>query len=72
MTGWDCGVPSAHWVCLDNAVTESLFATLKVKLIDRQHHRTRAEARASIFRCGGERVTDHLPVPWDRSVVAGR
>jgi putative transposase len=35
--------------CLDNAVAESFFATLKVELVDRQHYRTRAEARASIF-----------------------
>jgi hypothetical protein len=54
MTGWDCGVPSAAlgraWI---NAVAESFFAALKVELVDRQHHRTRAEARAWIFRCGG-------------------
>jgi putative transposase len=36
--------------CLDNAVAESFFATLKVELVDRRHYRTRAEARASIFR----------------------
>ena len=36
--------------CLDNAVAESWFATLKVELVDRCHYRTRAEARASIFR----------------------
>jgi putative transposase len=35
--------------CLDNAVAESFFATLKVELVDRHHYRTRAEARASIF-----------------------
>ena len=35
--------------CLDNAVAESWFATLKVELVDRHHYRTRAEARASIF-----------------------
>jgi putative transposase len=35
--------------CLDNAVAESWFATLKVELVDRCHYRTRAEARASIF-----------------------
>jgi putative transposase len=35
--------------CLDNAVAESFFATLKVELVDRCHYRTRAEARASIF-----------------------
>jgi putative transposase len=36
--------------CLDNAVAESFFATFKVELVDRHHYRTRAEARASIFR----------------------
>jgi transposase InsO family protein len=36
--------------CLDNAVAESYFATLKVELVDRHHYRTRAQARASIFR----------------------
>jgi putative transposase len=36
--------------CLDNAVAESFFATLKVELVDRRHFRTRAEARAAIFR----------------------
>jgi transposase InsO family protein len=36
--------------CLDNAVAESFFATLKVELVDRYHYRTRAQARASIFR----------------------
>jgi putative transposase len=36
--------------CLDNAVAESWFATLKVELVDRYHYRTRAQARASIFR----------------------
>jgi putative transposase len=35
--------------CLDNAVAESWFASLKVELVDRQHYRTRAEARTSIF-----------------------
>ena len=32
--------------CLDNAVAESFFATLKVELVGRHHYRTRAEARA--------------------------
>jgi putative transposase len=36
--------------CLDNAVAESFFATLKVELVDRCRYRTRAQARASIFR----------------------
>ena len=35
--------------CLDNAVAESWFASLKVELVDRDHYRTRAEARAAIF-----------------------
>jgi putative transposase len=35
--------------CLDNAVAESWFATLKVELVDRHHYRTRAEARTAIF-----------------------
>jgi putative transposase len=35
--------------CLDNAVAESWFASLKVELIHRHHYRTRAEARAAIF-----------------------
>jgi putative transposase len=35
--------------CLDNAVAESWFASLKVELVDRRHWRTRAEARAAIF-----------------------
>jgi putative transposase len=36
--------------CLDNAVAESWFASLKVELVHRHRYRTRAEARASIFR----------------------
>jgi putative transposase len=36
--------------CLDNAVAESWFASLKVELVGRAHYRTRAEARAAIFR----------------------
>jgi putative transposase len=35
--------------CLDNAVAESWFASLKVELVHRAHYRTRAEARAAIF-----------------------
>ena len=35
--------------CLDNAVAEAFFATLKVELVDRRHFRTRAEARTAIF-----------------------
>jgi putative transposase len=36
--------------CLDNAVAESFFATLKVELVNRRRFRTRAEARTAIFR----------------------
>ena len=35
--------------CLDNAVAESWFASLKVELVHRAQPRTRAEARAAIF-----------------------
>jgi putative transposase len=35
--------------CLDNAVAESFFASLKVELVDRAHYRTRAETRAAVF-----------------------
>ena len=35
--------------CYDNAVAESFFATFKSELIHRQHYRTHAQARASIF-----------------------
>jgi len=36
--------------CQDNAVAESWFASLKVELVNRHHYRTRAQARAAIFR----------------------
>jgi putative transposase len=36
--------------CLDNAVAEAWFASLKVELVGRAHYRTRGEARAAIFR----------------------
>jgi transposase InsO family protein len=35
--------------CLDNAVAESFFHTLKTELIYQQHYRTREEARLAIF-----------------------
>jgi putative transposase len=35
--------------CLDNAVAESFFASLKVELVDRHRWRTRDQARAAIF-----------------------
>jgi putative transposase len=60
--------------CLDNAVAESFFATLKVELVDRCHYRTRAEARASIFRWIAWYNTRRLhstnnylsPLEWER------
>ena len=36
--------------CLGNAVAESWFASRKVELVHRHHYRSRAEARAAIFR----------------------
>jgi putative transposase len=35
--------------CLDNAVAESWFASLKVELVNRARYRTRAEARTAVF-----------------------
>jgi transposase InsO family protein len=35
--------------CLDNAVAESWFASLKVELVGRAHYRTRTQARTAIF-----------------------
>jgi transposase InsO family protein len=35
--------------CLDNAVAESFFHTLKTELVYRQRYRTREEARVAIF-----------------------
>jgi len=35
--------------CLDNAVAESFFASLKVELVDRTDYATKAEARRAIF-----------------------
>jgi putative transposase len=60
--------------CLDNAVAESFFATLKVELVDRHHYRTRAEARVSIFawiawynRRRLHSTNDYLPpIEWEQ------
>ena len=35
--------------CYDNAVAESFFGTFKTELVHREHYRTRAQARASVF-----------------------
>ena len=40
---------SAKGNCLDNAVAESFFKTLKVELIHRSHFQTRKEAKTAIF-----------------------
>ncbi len=59
--------------CLDNAVAESWFASLKVELVDRHHWPTRAEARAAIFawihyynRCRLHSARSYLPpIEWE-------
>ena len=35
--------------CLDNAVAESFFGTLKTELVDDEDYRTREQARQSLF-----------------------
>jgi putative transposase len=60
--------------CLDNAVAESWFASLKVELVDRHHYRTRAQARVSIFawiawynRRRLHSTNDYLPpIEWEQ------
>jgi putative transposase len=60
--------------CLDNAVAESWFASLKVELVDRAHYRTRAEARTAIFawihwynRVRLHSTNDYLPpIEWEQ------
>jgi putative transposase len=60
--------------CLDNAVAESWFASLKVELVDRAHRPTRADARAAIFAwIAGNTGTPpstryHQPWPHDPGV----
>lgn len=59
--------------CLDNAVAESLFATLKVELVNRARYQTRREARTSIFawihRYNARRLHSSLnylpPLEWE-------
>jgi transposase InsO family protein len=63
--------------CLDNAVAESWFASLKVELTHRQHYRTRAEARTAIFRwiAWYNRVRLHStngylpPIEWEQQHI---
>ena len=35
--------------CLDNAVAESFFGTLKTELVDNEDYRTKADAKQSLF-----------------------
>jgi transposase InsO family protein len=60
--------------CLDNAVAESFFATLKVELVNRRRFTTRAQARTAIFSWIAwynhrrrHSSNDYLsPVEWER------
>lgn len=59
--------------CLDNAVAESFFASLKVELVNRCRYQTRGEARTSIFawiaRYNHRRLHSTLsylpPIEWE-------
>jgi putative transposase len=59
--------------CLDNAVAESFFATLKVELVNRARYRNRLEARTAIFewihRYNARRLHSTLgfipPLEWE-------
>lgn len=59
--------------CLDNAVAESFFASLKVELVNRVRFRARAEARRAIFawitRYNARRLHSSLqylpPIEWE-------
>jgi putative transposase len=55
---------SAVGSCADNAVAESFFGVLKRERVNRQHYRTRAEARTDIFdyieRCHNPRQRRRL------------
>jgi putative transposase len=55
---------SAVGSCADNAAAESFFGVLKRERVNRQHYRTRAEARADIFhyieRCHNSRQRRRL------------
>jgi len=58
------GSMSAVGSCADNAAAESFFGVLKRERVNRQHYRTRAEARADIFddieRCHNPRQRRRL------------
>jgi transposase InsO family protein len=60
--------------CLDNALAESFFASLKVELVNRCRYQNRAEARTSIFtwiaRYNHRRLHSTLsylpPIEWEK------
>jgi len=58
------GSMSAVGSCADNAAAESFFGVLKRERVNRQHYRTRADARADIFdyieRCHNPRQRRRL------------
>lgn len=62
-TSFICSM-SAVGSCADNAAAESFFEVLKRERVNRQHYRTRAEARADIFdyieRCHNPRQRRRL------------
>ncbi len=73
---------SAVESCADNAAAESFFGVLKRERVNRQHYRTRAEARADIFdyieRCHNPRQRRRLDMQQQRkrlltqpSVISG-
>jgi transposase InsO family protein len=61
--------------CLDNAVAESFFATLKVELVNRTRYQTRRQARTSIFAWLAHYNTHRLhsslghlpPLEWEQA-----
>lgn len=61
---------SAVGSCADNAAAESFFGVLKRERVNRQHYRTRAEARADIFdyieRCHNPRQRRRLEMQQQR------
>jgi transposase InsO family protein len=49
---WACRSPtsmSRTGSCLNSAVAESWFGSLKVELVDQTHYRTRAQAHTALF-----------------------
>jgi transposase InsO family protein len=57
--------------CLDNAVAESFFATLKASSSTASITAPAPKREPLIFRCRGARVTDHRPRALGSPVVTG-